>query len=400
MPECAVFSSDLNDDCTMTLEFVLTILLTLLISGGVVSFLLPSIVRVAVKKDLFDLPDERHIHVGKVPRLGGVAFLPAMMIAVFVVFSIDSSISYRVGDSEFFLPMRQILVAGIGAVIMYVTGVADDIAGVRYRHKFITQALASVMMCVSGVWIGNFHGFLGIHEIPMWIGIPFTVLVVMLIVNSINLIDGIDGLASGLCIIGISVFTAVFLVNGFQRFTIIAFAALGCLIPFYCYNVFGKAERNNKIFLGDTGSLFMGYLLAFFAIKTTMIVPSEDAGASEIYLVCAYSVLMLPVFDVLRVFMKRIRRTRNPFLPDKTHIHHKFLAIGLSMRQARWVIFLIAALFFAMNMTLCHFGLNINLIVLIDLIIWCVYNAVMSKMIIKRYERPGIVTINTDLITW
>lgn len=395
----AGFPDNHNEDC-MELEFALTILLTLLISGGTVAFLLPSIVRIAVKKDLYDIPDDRHIHVGKVPRLGGVAFLPAMILSLFLVFTFNTSLSYGVRDDAFFLPMRQLLVAGMGAVIMWLTGVADDLAGVRYRHKFIAQIAAAVLMCASGVWIGNLHGFLGLHQIPVWLGVPLTVLIVMLIVNSINLIDGIDGLASGLCLIGICAFATVFVSHGFHRFALVAFAAIGCLVPFYFFNVFGRVEKKNKIFLGDTGSLFMGYFLAFFAVKTTMIAPLYPQSGQQFYLVFAYSVLMLPVFDVMRVFMKRIRRTRNPFLPDKTHIHHKFLAIGLSMRQSRWVIFLISALFFALNLALNHWGLNINLIVLIDVIIWCGYHMLLTKMIIKRYERPGIVTINTDLITW
>lgn len=378
----------------------LAILLTLIISGGTVAFLLPNIVRIAVKNDLFDLPDERHIHKGKVPRLGGVAFLPAMILAVLVVFTMYASFAGSVTAEDFFLPMRQFLIAGIGAVIMYLTGVADDLAGVRYRHKFMAQIVAAALMCVSGVWINNLHGFLGFHAIPMWLGVPLTILVTMLIINSINLIDGIDGLASGLCILGVGAFAAVFIRHGFSRFSIVAFSAIGCLLPFYAYNVFGTVERNNKIFLGDTGSLFMGYLLAFFAIKTTTIIPISAETNQSFYLVFAYSLLMLPVFDVLRVFMKRIRRTRNPFLPDKTHIHHKFLAIGCSMRQARWVIFLIAALFFGMNIILCHFGLNINLIVLLDIIIWCSYHMLLTRMIMKHYQRPEIVTINTDLITW
>ena len=110
--------------------------------------------------------------------------------------------------------------------------------------------------------------------------------------------------------------------------------------------------------------------------------------------------LLVPVFDVLRVFMKRIRRSRNPFLPDKTHIHHKFLALGLSMRQARWAIFVMAVFFFTLNMLLCMWNVNVTLIMLVDVVIWCWGHVVMTKMIVKRYESPDIVTINTDLVTW
>lgn len=383
----------------MSIGLFLIIAAAFVISGCIALFLIPGIVRVSIKNDLYDIPDERHIHVGKVPRLGGVAFLPAMLVALFVAFSLrtpDFSSGVR---PDYFLPMKQLLAAGVGSLIMYLTGMADDLSGVRYRHKFIAQIAAAGLMCASGVWINNLHGFLGIYNIPAWMGVPFTILVVMLIINSINLIDGIDGLASGLCIIGIITFTVAFINVGFGRFAIVGAAAIGCLIPFYGYNVFGTPERRNKIFMGDTGTLFMGYILAFFAIKTTMLEgPSGDSGQRAYYLIYAYSILLLPVLDVMRVFFNRIKRNRNPFLPDKTHIHHKFLALGLSMRQARWVIFAISAVFFAMNILLCKVGVNINIIFVADVFFWCAFHMIMTRMILKRYERPGIVTINTDLI--
>lgn len=384
----------------MIADYILTIFLTLLISGGVVAVLFPSIVRFATKNNFYDLPDDRHIHVGKVPRLGGVPFMPAMIIAIFVAFTTNHHFSSTAGVDQYFLPMKQLLVAGVGAVIMYLTGFADDLAGVRYRYKFVTQTTSAALMCASGVWLDNLHGFFGIHAIPMWFGVPLTIMLVMLIVNSVNLIDGIDGLASGLCIIGISAFAALFAYCGYYRFLIVAFAAIGCLLPFYFYNVFGKVGKN-KMFLGDTGSLFIGYLLAFFAMKTTTI-PLEMSivGGDSFFLICAYSMLLVPVFDVLRVFLKRIRRSRNPFLPDKTHIHHKFLALGFSMRQARWTIFAVAIFFFALNMMLCMWYVNVTFIMLIDVVIWCSGHVLMTKMIIKRYESPDIVTINTDLVTW
>lgn len=376
------------------------LVLTFLISVAGVSFLLPNITRIADKNNLYDVPDDRHIHVGKIPRLGGVAFLPVMIIALIVAVTMDTSIADNFQDDVFFLHVRQIMVAGIGTVILYLVGMADDLSGVPYRNKFIAQIAAAAMMCASGVWINNLHGFLGIWQLPVWVGVPLTVLLVLLVVNSINLIDGIDGLASGLCIIGMSSFAVIFTLQGFYRFAVVAVAAIGCLVPFYCYNVFGKVEKKNKIFMGDTGSLFMGYLLAFFAVKISMLQPAAPADNQSFYLVYAYSTLLLPAFDVMRVFMKRVRRTRNPFLPDKTHIHHKFLALGLNMRQARMLIFIIAIFFFGMNISLSGFGVNINVIVLLDLVLWCGYHMLLTGTIIRRYRKPGVATVNSDLTTW
>ena len=379
-------------------DMITVIVLTFVVSVAGVAFLLPNIVRLAVKNNLFDVPDDRHIHKGQIPRLGGAAFLPVMLVALIVAVMMDSSLSGNILDGTSSLHIRQILVTGIGAVILYLIGMADDLSGVPYWNKFIAQILAALLMCASGVWIDDLHGFLGIHELSVWIGVPLTVLTVLLIVNSINLLDGIDGLASGICIIGMTAFSIVFLRLGYYRFAVVAVAAIGCLAAFYMYNVFGKIEKNRKIFLGDTGSLFMGYLLAFLAVKTSMIEPPFTGYRQSFYIIYAYSVLLLPVYDVVRVFMKRIRRTRNPFLPDKTHIHHKFLALGLSMRQTRLVIFLIAVFFIMMNVTLCYLGMNINLIVLLDIVIWCGSHMALTRTIIRRYEKPGVVAVNTDLL--
>ena len=385
----------------MNYDLLFSILTALFISGALVAYLIPGIVRIAVKKELYDVPDERHIHVGRVPRLGGVSFLPAMLVSLFVVFSISLpyiSSTLSVGQ---YLPMREILLASAGALILYLTGLADDLSGVRYMHKFAAQIAAASLMCVSGVWLGNLHGFLGIYEIPAYVGIPLTVLLVMLIVNSINLIDGIDGLASGLCILGLVAYTVLFALLGYFRYSMVGAAAIGSLVAFYGYNVFGRPENHNKIFMGDTGSLFMGYLLAFFAIKVATQDPVRLSDESQsFFIVYSYSILLLPAFDVMRVFITRVKRRRNPFLPDKTHIHHKFLALGLSMRQARWLIFVVSIFFFAMNILLCFGGVNINLIIISDVLVWCIFHAVMTRQIMKRYERPGIVTINTDLINF
>ena len=140
----------------------------------------------------------------------------------------------------------------------------------------------------------------------------------------------------------------------------------------------------------------MKKLLAIF-LAAMMLLSDES---KSFFIVYSYSILLLPAFDVMRVFITRVKRRRNPFLPDKTHIHHKFLALGLSMRQARWLIFVVSIFFFAMNILLCFGGVNINLIIISDVLVWCIFHAVMTRQIMKRYERPGIVTINTDLINF
>ena len=353
------------------------------VSVAVAAFLLPNIVRVAAKNNLYDLPDERHLHKGRVPRLGGVAFLPAMFMALIVAFAVDTYFISGANEAILLMEVRQMLVAGTGLVILYFVGLADDLSGVQYRSKFIAQILAAMLMCASGVWVNNLHGFLGIYALAPWVGVPLTVFAVVLVINSVNLIDGIDGLAAGICIIVMIAFAFVFIEHDYYSFAVVTCTAIGCLIPFYISNVFGKTD-SSKIFLGDTGTLFMGYLLAFFAVKTTMVQPAFTGNANAFYLVYAYSLLLLPVFDVARVFFRRLRQRRNPFLPDRTHIHHKMLALGLSERAARIILFAVVIFFFVINITLCFMGLNINLIVLVDVFVWCVCHVLLSRRIGKH----------------
>jgi UDP-N-acetylmuramyl pentapeptide phosphotransferase/UDP-N-acetylglucosamine-1-phosphate transferase len=151
------------------------------------------------------------------------------------------------------------------------TGITDDLIGVRYRQKFVIQILCACFFSIAELWINDLYGLLGIYAIPNWIGIPFTILTIVFITNAINLIDGIDGLASGLSSVALLVFGLLFIEKGLWMYSMLAFSTLGVLVPFFYYNVFGNAERARKIFMGDTGSLTLGYILSFLAIKYSLI---------------------------------------------------------------------------------------------------------------------------------
>ena len=177
---------------------------------------------------------------------------------------------------------------------------------------------------------------------------PFTVLIIVFITNAINLIDGIDGLASGLSSVALLIFTFLFINKGLWSYAMLAAGTFGVLVPFFYYNVFGSVERARKIFMGDTGSLTLGYTLSFLAIKysqhNTDIMP-YTAGA----FIIAFSTMIIPAFDVVRVVLVRIREGHSPFEPDKNHIHHKLLAVGLSPRKAMLSLLFMSCAFSAAN---------------------------------------------------
>lgn len=358
------------------LDFYWTILPFVFIVCVILTIIaIPEIIRIAFEKQLFDVPDYRKVHKGQVPRLGGVTFLPGIMISVLLAYGIMAEYAYPVSAQA------EILFGAAGALFLYMTGVADDLVGLSYKVKFPIQIISAFMLCASGLWVDNFHGLLGIHEIPAVVGIPFTVVLVVLIINAINLIDGIDGLASGLCILTVVVYTVMLIKVDLAKYAVITVAALGVLLPFYLYNVYGTSAKRTKIFMGDAGSLTMGYLVAAIAVKASVFSDTMFEEKNQAYyFIYAFSILLVPVLDVMRLFIHRIIHKRSPFYPDRCHIHHKFMAIGMSIGQARHTIIGISLVFFLINIFLVG-HININILMAGDIVLWTVMHLAVSHRI-------------------
>jgi UDP-N-acetylmuramyl pentapeptide phosphotransferase/UDP-N-acetylglucosamine-1-phosphate transferase len=209
-------------------------------------------------------------------------------------------------------------------------------------------------------------------------------LTVVFITNAINLIDGIDGLASGLSSVSLLVFGFLFIEKGLWIYGMLAFSTFGVLIPFFYYNVFGSAEHARKIFMGDTGSLTLGYILSFLAIKYSQ--KSEFIPMTQGAFVIAFSTLIVPCFDVVRVVIVRICNGKSPFEPDKNHIHHQFLAMGFTVRKSMLLILLVSCVFSVMNILLMPCVDN-TLMLVGDIIVWIGLNLWWSKIRRKKGVR-------------
>ena len=360
----------------------LTLLFTFLVSAVLTAFVIPKIILISFKKRLFDFADERKVHKGIVPRLGGVAFTPVITITVALTVGLVSLFSTP-AENQMYVSHSAHLALGLSAlVILYMEGVTDDLIGVGYKAKFLTQLVCAVMIICTGAWIDNLHGLFGVTTLPAAVGMPLTAVLVVFIINAINLIDGIDGLASGLSGIALFFLGCLYGVCREWAFAVLAFATLGTLVPFFIYNVFGRAEVGRKIFMGDCGSQTIGLIIGMLAVKFCMI-DGVVADLSLNPLVVVFSLLMVPCLDVIRVMFGRISRHRNPFMPDKTHIHHKFLALGMSHRTAMVTILFVAAFFALLNLGLMTL-LNINLILLLDVVIWTLMHLWLTRTIRRR----------------
>lgn len=371
------------------LYIIIAAFITAVILGRII---IPNILVISMRKRLFDEPDARKIHKRPIPRLGGVTFFPVIVFTLCTFTAIHLFKGHFVYNIITLNTAREMLFLISGLTLLYIVGIADDLIGVRYRKKFVVQIISAAMFPIAGLYINSFYGLFGINEIDPIIGIPFTMLLVVFITNAINLIDGIDGLASGLSMVALVVFGVILVHFQSWLYALLAFVSVGVIIPFFSYNVFGNADRGRKIFMGDTGSLTLGYILSFFVIRFCMHEPNSMMQVQGSPVLIAFSVLMVPCLDVVRVVLRRARNRKPLFLPDKTHIHHKFLAMGFSPRRALITIQIMSACFCAFTMGALDF-MNNTVIFIIDIATWTLLNVWFDKIINKKdqpHRKKGI----------
>lgn len=360
----------------------MAVFLVALVLTGII---IPQILLIAFSKKLFDEVDERKIHKGVVPRLGGIAFLPAIIFSICLVLAINISCGWSDSTLVFHNCSKSILYLFCAEMLIFLVGIADDLIGVRYKAKFVCQILCAIFICASGTYIHDMGGILWINGIPAWLGWAISGFIVVYLVNAINLIDGIDGLASGLSGIALIFYGTVLSLAGEWIFALLVWAQLGTLVPFFYYNVFGNPTKRKKIFMGDTGALTVGMLLSFIALSVTNIdTPEVTKDYNQIVL--AFSPVIIPAFDVVRVYFHRLRQGRNPFLPDKCHIHHKLLALGLNQRASLCAILLSAVVFMLVNVSLSPY-VSATWLLAGDVALWLCGNILITRAIRRKEAR-------------
>lgn len=366
-------------------QWILIDLVSFAIVVALAGIIIPQILLIAFRKNLFDSVDKRKIHRGSVPRLGGIAFFPAVLFSLLMVLGITTKVVDVEIVQDFISNLPSLCFIICAIIILYLIGMADDLIGVKYRAKFVAQIIAAILIYCGGIHLSNLHGLFGFHELPPVITFALTILLTVFITNAINLIDGIDGLASGLSAIACAFYGFVCYTTGLHVFALLSFATLGALVPFFYYNVFGDPEKHRKIFMGDTGALTIGLMLSVLSIR----ICSMDFGDSVTNLgVVAFAPLLIPCCDVVRVYIHRIKHHQNPFKPDRTHIHHKLLALGMSQRTAMPTIVTASAILTLLNYWVSA-HIDITILFLLDLAIWLIANTILTQAIYRKQDRTG-----------
>lgn len=345
---------------------------------------------VTYKKRLFDPLNSRKLHTHIIPRLGGVGFVPTQCF----LFALTVIVVYKVNFVNLHINIFQIspmfLSLMCGLVMLFIIGIGDDLIGINYKWKFFVQVFVASLLPISGLWINDMYGLLFITRLPPLIGVPMTIFIVVLILNAVNLIDGLDGLCSGIIAVSSLVLGSLFIYYGAWIHALFSFITAGVLLPFFYFNVFGTRRRQRRIFMGDTGSMTLGFSISFLAISFAMnnqAIKSHSDGA----IVVAFSVLIVPVFDVIRVVYVRFR-TRVPlFKPDQNHLHHKFLKAGMSHSNAMISILVMSIAFCVFNIVSVQYISN-NIIILFDILLWVIFQLAFNM--VERYRKKTIVLIN------
>ena len=320
-------------------------ILSFLVACFVAVVAIPVVIKISALKSLMEKPGERGSHSTPTPTFGGIAIYAAILIAYFLWPSIDQTDIYRTNLS----------VAGM--TILFFIGIKDDLVGIDPNKKIMFQVLAAMILIFFGdLRVDYLYGILGFHHIEEIVSILLTCFIFIALTNAINLIDGIDGLAGGIATIASATFGGWFLMTNHFTMACLAFTLAGALIGFLRFNF----SKTSKIFMGNTGSLIIGFMLAFFAVRFVNLNASFRYESTAFFNapIVAIVILIIPIFDTLRVFLVRILAGRSPFSADRNHMHHILLDNGLSHVQATIVLCSISlantVLFFVMHRTITN----------------------------------------------
>ena len=348
---------------------------------SIISFIIgllfmPVVIDIAKKYNFVVSPNKRTSHTGEVPNVGGVNIFISFLLTVFLF------------TTDLFTDIQFVL---MGLFIILIVGFIDDLINIKVSWKLSGELIAGFFLIViNDIRLTSLHGFLGIYELPVIWSYSLSIFVFIVVINAMNLIDGIDGLASGLGILYSLFFGIYFYLAGHQNLSLTSFAMVGSLVVFFIYNVFSNKK---KIFMGDSGSLLLGYMFnvfifSFCEMNSKGIVPEnfQMTAAPAV----AFTVLIVPLFDTLRVMITRMKKGYSPFKADRNHIHHLLLSLGLQHRQVTFILMGISAAFIALAIVIRN--LPNGVVTAIVLFISVMLTNLMWRLVDKNNKNKNLNT--------
>lgn len=339
-------------------QFYVKLGLGMLCSFLLTFYTIPTVVKISRRKNLMDEPGSRSSHLRKIPNLGGISMFYSLAVCA-------SIFAFELFD------LYKFLFASL--VILLYIGVMDDIVVMRaYKKLFAQIVVTSLMVIGSDVRIRSFFGLFGIYELNYFFSVAMSIFTFIVLINAFNLIDGIDGLAGGYSILCSAMFGISYYRLGEYNYPLVVLSGviIGSVIGFLYFNL--SNYRNNKIFMGDTGSMILGFLLAFTAICfIDIFIDKKLPEIPRYYLqsapAIAMAILILPIIDTLNVFMIRICNGKSPFVADKNHIHHSLLKLGLTHRRSTTYILMYYLFIVSVAYFFRHINVNVLLLIIVIL---------------------------------
>lgn len=363
-------------DLTNLIQSIFSDQLVLVVAGFLFAFIvtwlgIPSVVRIATIKCLYDLPGDRTSHEVPTPRLGGAMIFAGVILSSVLFTSLSNAYELK------------FIIAGM--IVLFFIGVKDDVISLHPLKKAVGQLFAALIIVFAGnIRLSCSYGIFGLEELPYLASVLLTVFVIMFLINSINFIDGIDGLAAGIGIIVSSGFGLWYFLNYQLSYSVMSFALTGSLIAFFHYNVFSKKY---KIFLGDTGSMLIGFLLAVQTIHFLELASeTETLTGNALGPSLAIAILFVPIFDTLRICIIRILNGKSIFQGDNNHVHHRVLRFTGSHLKATLTILSINLALVALTYLLGFLG---NATIIIGLVILGVIFSILLGTDIKDRNNPA-----------
>lgn len=345
--------------------------LAIIISFAISYYAIPIIILIAKKKHLYDVPNGRTSHFVNTPTLGGIAIFASLVISLGLFV-----------NSETFFHIQYFLAA---LTILFFVGLKDDLVNISALKKLIAQIFAAIIIVVfADIRISNLHGFLGIAELSYFWSVFLSIITIVGLINAFNLIDGIDGLASGIGIVTSLTFGIWFAMAKEWEYFILSLSLVGSLIAFFRFNVFSK---KHKLFMGDTGSLILGLTVSVLMIHfVEMNIPGTVKASVNAAPIVAFGILIIPLFDTIQVMFIRMLNGKSPFQPDKTHLHHFLLDFGFSHITATTLI--IAGNISSIILVFSLQDIGINTLSSLFLVFF-ILSAILLMIIKKRREESS-----------